>query len=713
MAKKKIYILKAGAGTVSTLGANTQQNFTGDGSTVAFTLSAAPSNSVANVTINGLVQTKTTDYSISSTTLTFVAAPANADKVQVFYSAPAVGAGDALTTNPLSQFAATTSAQLRGVLSDETGSGAAVFATSPTLVTPALGTPSAVVLTNATAVPAGQITGVIPIANLATGTPTGSKFIRDDGTLQAIAGGGDALTTNPLSQFAATTSLQLKGVISDETGSGALVFATSPTLVTPALGTPSAVVLTNATAVPSGQIVGVVPIANLATGTPNGAKYIRDDGTLQTPAGTGDVVGPASATADNIAVFNGTSGKLVKDSGIVALQSVSTSAGSGDSGKLAVLNGSGVFDTSFLATTTVAKGGTGATTLAAHGVVIGNGTSAVAVTGAGTSGQVLTSNGASADPTFQTVAGTGTVTHSVGALTAKALVVGNGSADIDVLSSLGTSGQVLTSNGAGALPTWQAAGAGSADMLSVLTSAEIAVTGAVTATISRMHLCTGTSANYTVTLPAASGNAGKFIGFRMGTTSTLTKLVTLDGNASETINGATTRPMWSNESVVIMCDGSNWFRIGGPCGIPMVCQMSPSANATNVPTATDYKVLIDTTNRDNTTRMADTSNHLITIQRAGDYLVTAYSRFLLSSNSTRVISFAFLNGTSGAGYLHQSETSGLTGAYVGLAIPSVGTYAAGDTLDLRARHAAVIDQQLLGSGTTGDSFISVVEQIAW
>ena len=43
-------------------------------------------------------------------------------------------------------------------------------------------------------------------------------------------GGGDALTTNPLSQFASTTSLQLKGVISDETGSGALVFATAPTI---------------------------------------------------------------------------------------------------------------------------------------------------------------------------------------------------------------------------------------------------------------------------------------------------------------------------------------------------------------------------------------------------------------------------------------------------------------------------------------------------
>jgi hypothetical protein len=57
--------------------------------------------------------------------------------------------------------------------------------------------------------------------------------------------------------------------------------------------------------------------------------------------------------------------------------------------------------TSDAAVRTVAKGGTGVATLAAHGLLIGNGTNAVAVSGAGTAGQVLTSNGASADPTFQ------------------------------------------------------------------------------------------------------------------------------------------------------------------------------------------------------------------------------------------------------------------------------------------------------------------------
>jgi hypothetical protein len=63
-------------------------------------------------------------------------------------------------------------------------------------------------------------------------------------TLQA---GTMAVTGTNLSQFAATTSLQLAGVISDETGSGNLVFATSPTLVTPVLGTPTSGTLSGCT----------------------------------------------------------------------------------------------------------------------------------------------------------------------------------------------------------------------------------------------------------------------------------------------------------------------------------------------------------------------------------------------------------------------------------------------------------------------------------
>ncbi|QWE93287.1 hypothetical protein [Cupriavidus sp. EM10] len=47
-----------------------------------------------------------------------------------------------MTSGNLSQFASTTSAQLLGVLSDETGTGVAVFGTSPTIATPTISSPT-------------------------------------------------------------------------------------------------------------------------------------------------------------------------------------------------------------------------------------------------------------------------------------------------------------------------------------------------------------------------------------------------------------------------------------------------------------------------------------------------------------------------------------------------------------------------------------------
>lgn len=61
-----------------------------------------------------------------------------------------------------------------------------------------------------------------------TGGSKGANTINTAGLF--VNGNAAALTTATLAQFAATTSAQLAGVLSDETGSGAAVFAASPTL---------------------------------------------------------------------------------------------------------------------------------------------------------------------------------------------------------------------------------------------------------------------------------------------------------------------------------------------------------------------------------------------------------------------------------------------------------------------------------------------------
>jgi hypothetical protein len=127
-----------------------------------------------------------------------------------------------------------------------TGTGAVVLSTSPTLVTPALGTPTALVGTNITGTASGLTAGnVTTNANL-----TGAVTSTGNATL--------------LGSF---TSLQLLTALTDETGTGANVFATSPTLVTPALGTPSSGVVTNLTGTASININGTVGATTAAAGS--------------------------------------------------------------------------------------------------------------------------------------------------------------------------------------------------------------------------------------------------------------------------------------------------------------------------------------------------------------------------------------------------------------------------------------------------------------
>ena len=147
-------------------------------------------------------------------------------------------------------------------VSTSTGTGNTVLSTSPTLVTPVLGTPASGTLTNATGLP------------VATG----------------ISGLGTGIAT-----FLATpSSANLAAALTDETGTGAAVFATSPTLVTPALGTPASGVMTNVTGTAAGLTAGNVSTNANLTG---GVTSIGNAATVITNADlTGDITSIGNAT---------------------------------------------------------------------------------------------------------------------------------------------------------------------------------------------------------------------------------------------------------------------------------------------------------------------------------------------------------------------------------------------------------------------------------
>ena len=188
------------------------------------------------------------------------------------------------------------------------------------------------------------------------GNVTGNVTGNVDGNVTGNAGTvtNGVYTTNHLGVMSSTTSAQLSGIMSDETGSGALVFATSPTLVTPALGTPASGVLTNCTGTASGLTAGTATLATTFTCTDNededldcnlvfvdgatGAQGAETDGDLTYNPSTGTLAftqltdgAGIITTADIVgekATHQFTAGEDIKAGELVTLGSDSSHAGS-------------------------------------------------------------------------------------------------------------------------------------------------------------------------------------------------------------------------------------------------------------------------------------------------------------------------------------------------------------------------------------------------
>ena len=227
-----------------------------------------------------------------------------------------IGTGvSGLAANVATFLATPSSANLLAAVTDETGTGLLVFATTPTLTTPILGTPTSGTLTNCDGLP--------------------------------ISTGVSGLAANVATFLATPTSANLIAAVTDETGSGALVFANTPALVTPAIGaaTGASLDLTgNLTAAGGGVIAGAAAqvgtveiydgsdhkitltspglagdwVLTLPIDNGDANEVLVTDGagvTSWTSAGVGDVTAATELT-DHTIIRGDAAAKAVQDTGI-------------------------------------------------------------------------------------------------------------------------------------------------------------------------------------------------------------------------------------------------------------------------------------------------------------------------------------------------------------------------------------------------------------
>lgn len=180
------------------------------------------------------------------------------------------------------------SANLRTAMTDETGTGLLVFATSPTLTTPILGVPTSGTLTNCTGLP--------------------------------IATGVSGLAANVATFLATPSSANLAAALTDETGTGATVFANTPTLVTPVIGAATGTSLSTS----GNQVISGTGKQGYATGSGGVVTQLTDKTTAVTLSkSTGQITLAATALAASTTVSFTLTNTVIEAGDILVMNHIS------------------------------------------------------------------------------------------------------------------------------------------------------------------------------------------------------------------------------------------------------------------------------------------------------------------------------------------------------------------------------------------------------